>query len=160
MIRGVHHVSIATKNFENMRQFYRDILGFEEVLEVNWDPGMEAADRITDLHDTKAKLIMVKAGNACIELIEYKSPQPKPGDPKRPVCDCGIAHICLDVIDVDDEYERLKAAGMAFHCPPLEFEGFVRTTYGRDPDGNVIEIQQFIDTDHPSYLSKPVWRDF
>jgi extradiol dioxygenase family protein len=56
----------------------------------------------------------------------------------------------LDVLDIDFEYERLKRAGMEFHCPP-QFEGEVRTTYGRDPDGNVIEIQEVKDT-APHYL--------
>ena len=41
--------------------------------------------------------------------------------------------------DVDAEYQRLTAAGMRFHCPPQDLGG-ARTTYGRDPDGNVVQV--------------------
>lgn len=61
---------------------------------------------------------------------------------KRPVCDHGITHFCLQVKDVRGEYARLKAAGILFHCPPQEFAGEAVVTYGRDPDGNVFELLQ------------------
>jgi hypothetical protein len=34
--------------------------------------------------------------------------------------------------------------GAVFHCPPQDFGGAVKATYGRDPDGNVFELQQII----------------
>ena len=37
------------------------------------------------------------------------------------------------------EYDRLVAAGMRFHCLPVTM-GRQRATYGRDPDGNVVEL--------------------
>ncbi len=95
---------------------------------------------------------MLKAGNAMIELFRYDSPRPKPGDPKRRVCDHGITHICLDVTDLDAEYERLKAAGIPFHCPPQEV-GMLKTTYGKDPDGNVIELQEVLQAESPIALN-------
>jgi hypothetical protein len=36
----------------------------------------------------------------------------------RVVCDHGFTHACVDAIDIDAEYERLKAAGMTFRCSP------------------------------------------
>jgi catechol 2,3-dioxygenase-like lactoylglutathione lyase family enzyme len=95
---------------------------------------------------------MLRAGNAFIELFQYASPAPKSGDPKRPVCDHGITHVCLDVRDVDAEYARLSAAGMEFHCPPRDIGGGLKTTYGRDPDGNVIELQEILTEENPVAL--------
>ena len=63
----------------------------------------------------------------------------------RPVHDHGYTHFSLDVKDVDDEYERLLAEGVTFHCPPINLGPKCRTTYGRDPDGNVIEFQELFD---------------
>lgn len=54
----------------------------------------------------------------------------------------GITHFCVEVSDIESEYERLKAAGASFHCPPLDFSGEAMATYGRDPDGNVFELLQ------------------
>jgi catechol 2,3-dioxygenase-like lactoylglutathione lyase family enzyme len=97
-------------------------------------------------------MVMLRAGNAMIELFQYETPPPKQGDPNRPVCDHGITHLCLDVTDLDAEYARLKAAGMTFHCPPQNLGPAVRTTYGRDPDGNVIELQEIGVPDSPLAL--------
>ena len=72
--------------------------------------------------------------------------------PRRPVSDHGITHICLDVTDLDGEYDRLAAAGMTFHCPPQRIGDDVKTTYGRDPDGNVIELQEILSSDSPIAL--------
>jgi predicted enzyme related to lactoylglutathione lyase len=67
----------------------------------------------------------------------------------------GITHVCLDVTDLDAEYARLKAAGMTFHCPPQAIGMDVRTTYGRDPDGNVIELQEVLSAESPIALRLP-----
>ena len=144
MIRGIHHDAISTGDLQRALAFYRDLLGFEMVFEGGWPAGVEVADNITCLPGSSAQLAMLRAGNAFIELFQFASPAPSPGDPNRPVCDHGITHICLDVTDVDAEYERLTAAGMRFHCPPQDLGGS-RVTYGRDPDGNVVELQEVLD---------------
>jgi len=155
MIRGVHHTAISTANLERALSFYRDLLGFRVISEFAWPAGTEVADRITGLKGSAARAAMLRAGNAMIELFQYQSPPPRPGDPARPVSDHGITHICLDVSDLDAEYERLKAAGMTFHCPPQDLGGDVRTTYGRDPDGNVIELQEVLSAENPLALRLP-----
>lgn len=151
MIRGIHHTAISTADLERSVRFYRDLLGFEQIFASGWERGAETADKITGLRDSSAKLVMLKAGNACIELFEYSSPQPRAGDPNRPACDHGITHLCLDVSDIQAEYERLQAAGMLFHCPPQNMGG-VSATYGRDPDGNIVELLEVNDANSPIAL--------
>lgn len=140
MIHGINHVAISTGDIERSAEFYRELLGFEEVFRLNWDVGTRVLDDITGLTDSSARIVMLKCGNACVELFEYASPAPKAGDPARPVCDHGITHLCLQVTDIDAEYARLEAAGMTFHCPPQQVGSDIRATYGRDPDGNVVEL--------------------
>ena len=152
MIRGVHHTAISTGDLDRALAFYRDLLGLRVLFEFAWPAGTEAADKITGLQGSSARAVMLHAGNAMIELFQYASPAPRRGDPQRPVSDHGITHICIDVKDVDAEYERLTAAGMTFHCPPQEIGMGIRTTYGRDPDGNVIELQEILDDSSPIAL--------
>ena len=142
MIRGLHHVAIATNDVERLLVFYRDLLGLEVVLDYVWRDDNVVADRVTALHGSSARSIMLRKGNAYLELFQYFSPQPAQGDPARPVCDPGLTHLCFDVVDLDSEYERLAKAGMTFHCPPQVVGAGVRTTYGRDPDGNVVELRE------------------
>lgn len=141
MIHGINHVGISTPDIERLGRFYTELLGFEEVFRLNWEVGDKVLDSITGLKDSSARIMMLRAGNACVELFEYATPPPRPGDPERPVCDHGVTHICLEVSDIEAEYERLCAAGMRFHCAPQPV-GDLQATYGRDPDGNVVELLQ------------------
>jgi len=113
--------------------------------------GIESVDRLIGLRDSSARMAMLKLRNAMLEIFEFASPAPKPGDPDRPVNDCGLTHICLHVSGIDDEYQRLRNAGMRFHSPPLD-AGPTRCCYGRDPDGNVIELLEFTRPDDPLRL--------
>jgi catechol 2,3-dioxygenase-like lactoylglutathione lyase family enzyme len=70
------------------------------------------------------------------------------------VCDHGITHLCLDVEDLDAEYERLLAAGMTFNSPPQDLGAGVRTVYGRDPDGNVVELHELSPAEHAFALPR------
>ena len=152
MIHGIHHTAISTPDFERSVAFYRDLFGAEIVSDFEWQVGADFADSILGLKGSSARVAMLKLGNAMIEIFEYLTPEPRPGDPNRPVCDHGITHLCLDVTDINAEYERLVAAGMTFHCPPQDLGGSW-ATYGRDPDGNVVELQEFVDTSSPTYLA-------
>ncbi len=146
MIRAVHHTAISTGDLERAVAFYRDQLGFAEVTAFGWEQGSESIDRLTGLRGSAARVALLRLENAFVELFEYSAPPPAPGDPARPVCDHGITHLCLEVTDLDAEYERLKAAGMRFHCAPIDAGAVgVRAVYGRDPDGNVVELLEVSD---------------
>ncbi len=151
MIRGIHHIAISTPNMEQALGFYRDLLGFEEVGNAEWPQGTDAIDGVLGLKNSSGKAAMLKAGNVCVELFEFTSPKPEPMDPKRPVCNHGHTHLALDVTDIYSVYEKLVAAGIQFHVPPQDF-GEVVATYGRDPDGNVFELQQIVNPDDPANL--------
>jgi glyoxylase I family protein len=155
MIRGIHHTSISTRNFENMLQFYRDLLGLPFVASYDWAAGSEKSDAIVGLQNSAARTALLRAGNAYVEIFEYFSPVGAPPIANRPACDAGITHIGFDVVGVIGEYNRLIAAGVEFHTPPVQI-GFFRTTYGRDPDGNIFELQELLGPDVPMSLTRLV----
>ena len=53
--------------------------------------------------------------------------------------------------DLPAEYDRLKAAGMRFNSEPKSIDP-IRCVYGRDPDGNVIELLEIPDPANPIAL--------
>ena len=57
--------------------------------------------------------------------------------------------------ELNAEYERLKKAGVEFHTEP-QIVGVFRATYGRDPDGNIFELQEVMDSNHPVSLTNLV----
>lgn len=89
---------------------------------------------------------MLKLGNAFLKLFQFYSPVPEAVQVRRPVCDHGITHLCLLVTDLDADYDRLLAAGMSFHNVP---DPQNRAVYGRDPDGNVVELLEVLDPSSP-----------
>jgi len=155
MIRGIHHVAISTPNLQRIVDFYTNVIGAEQVYDGGWEAGSDVIDTIVGLKKSHAKQAMLRLGNAYLEFFEYVTPAGKPKDPAYGVNDHGYTHFCLDVQDIDAEYQRLLAAGVAFNCPPPDFPGgAIRATYGRDPDGNVIELQQISDPGHDFALDK------
>ena len=152
MIRGIHHVAISTGDIDRLITFYRDVIGMEFVKESGWAAGSDQVDAIVGLQGSSARSAKLRLGNAYLELIQFLSPEGAAQDPNRPVNNHGYTHICLDVVDIDAEFARLSAAGMAFHCAPPPATtvgpGAQRSTYGRDPDGNVIELQE-LNPAHP-----------
>jgi len=143
MIERMHHTAISTPDLERALGFYRDLVGFEVVSDQTWEKGTlasAAAERIMALQGVTTRAVMLRLGETLLELFEFDSPTPASSDPERPVCDHGFTHICLQVGDIDAEYERLERAGMRFHCPPQRIGPRTAVTYGRDFDGNVVEL--------------------
>lgn len=147
-----HHAAISTGNLDRAVAFYRDLFGFEVATEFAWPVGSDLTDRIMDLRGSAGRAAMLRSDNAMLEIFEFAAPRPHPGNPHRPVCDHGFTHICFHVQNIHAEYERLQGAGMPFHCPPQRIGGNEWATYGRDLDGNVIELIQIGSPDHPMAL--------
>lgn len=142
MLQGFHHAALSTPDLDRLVAFYRSLFGCKVVREFGWPAGVPEADALTGLEGSAARAVMLELGGSHLEIFEFSSPEPRPGDPDRPACDHGISHICVQVRDSHAEYQRLKTAGMRFHAPPLPQDGGY-VTYGRDPDGNIIELLEF-----------------
>lgn len=144
MIRGIHHIGMHTKNFEAMRKFYKEAFGFVEVgEEMSWTPN-PFGDALMGIQNGAGRLITLKGPNCCIEMFEFTSPPPREGGPNQPN-DLGYTHLSVECTDIEKDMERLKGLGMTFTAPAPGDLGTVKSIYGRDPDGNVIELQQIMD---------------
>jgi catechol 2,3-dioxygenase-like lactoylglutathione lyase family enzyme len=54
---------------------------------------------------------------------------------------CTWVVLCISVEDVDGEARRLQGLGVELEEPPADHEPWgMRTTYVRDPDGNLVEF--------------------
>jgi catechol 2,3-dioxygenase-like lactoylglutathione lyase family enzyme len=144
MIRGIHHIAMRAHDFDRMLAFYQDAFGFTPIAPVSEWKNSPMIDSIIGLKGSAARTVMLKAGTCFIELFEYFAPAPRDNPPLRPQ-DFGYTHFCVDVTDIDAEYKRLQALGMTFAHPAPVDAGDVKTVYGRDPEGNLIEIQQVAD---------------
>jgi catechol 2,3-dioxygenase-like lactoylglutathione lyase family enzyme len=131
------HVGMSVANLGRSIEFYRLLLGAQTVLDTPFSG--RQYESILALNDVMGRVALLRASGIELELFEFQQPRPRPADRERPVCELGITHFCIEVTDIEAEYRRLTAAGVSFHCAPLEF-GKAKATYGRDPDGNVFEL--------------------
>jgi catechol 2,3-dioxygenase-like lactoylglutathione lyase family enzyme len=141
MIVGVHHFAVNVRDFERMRRFYQEAFGFTPVDEGFAWKDAQAIDRIIDVEGSAARTTMLRAGNCYIELFEYSAPPPRASGPLKPQ-DRGYTHFCVDTDDMAADFERLKRCGVDFRGRDYVDINEVKTIYGYDPEGNLIELQQ------------------
>lgn len=137
-----NHVGISVSDIERSIAFYRDMFGMEQLCDV-FPFGGEQFDAIMDIEGVQGRMCMIGRNNLQLELFEFSNPAPKAKDPEYPVSDRGYSHFGIDVDDIEETYDRLKAAGARIHSPITTFMGGgMKAIYARDPDGNVFEVME------------------
>ena len=114
MIMGFHHTGIATKNLDRLSRFYIDLFHGSVLNRFAWDAdNLELSQRL-GLASSSGRLVMIGFENARLELFQFDTPDVAGNEAPRSVAKPGFSHICFQVDDCWEEYERLHAAGMAF----------------------------------------------
>jgi catechol 2,3-dioxygenase-like lactoylglutathione lyase family enzyme len=144
----IHHTAISTPNLERLADFYVRVFGYTRLPGFAWPRGIPSINGVLGLPDSAANAAMLRSGDSMLELFEFSHPTPKAQGESRPVCDHGLTHICFLVDDVAEEQARCEALGMRFHSPPQQ-TAELWFSYGRDPDGNVIELLKVLKPEHP-----------
>ncbi|MEI1248091.1 VOC family protein [Rhizobium aouanii] len=130
-ITGYGHVAIKVKNLEASLDFYRERLGFPEMLRLKNDDGSTwlVYLRITDDH--------------YLEIFPGAENDRAPGWNAN-----GVNHMCFTIDDLDATAARIQAAGIKLTAeikPGLDGN---RQAWIEDPDGNRIELMEM----HPDCL--------
>ena len=151
MITGINHVAISTRDIDALVAWYTEAFGFELVTRGGWESGNPTIDGIVGLRDSAAKTAIMRCGTFNVEIFQYVAPVGAPNPPDRPANDHGYTHFCVETDDIDADYIRLQSLGMTFHAPPTPkgSVGSLRACYGRDPEGNIVELIEFLDGGHP-----------
>ena len=136
-----HHVALSVKNFDEIKNFYINILGYD----VLWDSdnrGNEALSNVVGLADARMHIAMLQGYGMRIEIFHYYEPQGKPRTPARQ-CDFGQTHFALSVKGLKNMHSRLQTKGVTFVSPPQNIRPGAWVAYMRDPEGNTIELVEY-----------------
>jgi methylmalonyl-CoA/ethylmalonyl-CoA epimerase len=129
-----HHIGISVANLEESIAWYKEMLGFEEVMRM-------------DRGETIENMIIghIKRGNCYIELFQVAGAKPLPEyrrDPNADLAVHGLAHFGLQVDDVHAALKELKAKGVEVAMGPIDTPG-VTFVFIRDNSGNAFELIEF-----------------
>ena len=146
MITNLAHAGFAVSDMDTMVSFYRDIFGFQVVLDTSVS-GKEA-DAIVNFHVERERIVVLQLAEAQIELIEYR---PKgrnyPSDFKSN--DLFGVHLAFLTDDMERDYSLLKKNGVKIisqgpQTIPGEHPVFggTKVLYFEDPEGHPLELLQ------------------
>jgi lactoylglutathione lyase len=124
-IVGYGHVAIKVTDLDRSLDFYRDRLGFPEMLRLKNDDGSTwlVYLRITDDH--------------YLEIFPGAENDRAPGWNAN-----GVNHLCFTIEDLDATTGRIKAAGIALTSEIKQGLDGNRQAWIEDPDGNRIELME------------------
>ena len=131
MFKRIDHIELLTASPERTIAFYIDMLGFRE----------RERTRIAETPQGPLDLVYLELGGTTVEVMCYPNAAPIP--PRSPEQRLGWQCLALEVDDMDRAVGALAAKGV-----PVAWGPVTRPTYARaeirDPDGNPIELRQWL----------------
>ncbi|MBD3921683.1 VOC family protein [Paenibacillus sp. PR3] len=125
MIKNLDHLVLTVKDIKKTIQFYTNVLGMKEETFGNGRKALLFGNQKMNLHE---------AGNE----FEPKALSPLPGS----------ADLCfITELTMDDVINRLHNEGISIEEGPVNRTGAIGpivSVYVRDPDGNLIELSQYL----------------
>jgi len=124
-LTGIGHVALKVADIGRSLEFYRERLGFAEMMRLNNDDGSLwlVYLRITDTH--------------FIELFPDRV-----GDSAPPFANVGYNHLCLEVDDIDAAIAEIRTRGVTLTAEKKLGVDHNYQAWIADPEGNRIELMQ------------------
>lgn len=132
-----HHLAIIAKSYDDTVSWYCRHFGFSVAQE--WS----APDMLPG-----ARMCYLRKGSFYMEIIgdgEKAGHHAVAADPRQEYQITGYRHFALEVDDVDAAVAALVAGGVPVFFPPTDLDVVgVRAALVRDPDGNAVELIQWL----------------
>jgi len=145
MISQVRHTGLVVADLEKALHFWCILLGFR--VEKRMDesgPHIDAMMGLNGVRVTTVKLVAPQGG--MIELLHFPSHPDRSEWVGHPYS-TGFTHVALTVDDLDAVCRKLADAGVTFSAPPqLSPDGYAKVTYGRGPEGVLVELVEVLVT--------------
>ncbi len=126
-ITGVAHIGIRVHDLERARAFY-ELLGFQFV--------------VGPVGPEPVAILIHPAGVEINLILNGTSPEADSILMDVPVKHAGYTHVALSIADIEGAIASLEESGVTITEGPVDFPGGARAIFVRDPDRNVIELNQ------------------
>ncbi len=138
------HVSMVARDTDGLAEFYKAVFGCEDITE-RWHMSGEHISRGNGVPGSDiyaAWLNLPGANGPFLEIFQFKTIEDRP---TPPVNQPGYGHICFEVDDIHATVAAVIEAGGSSLGQITKLgtaEAPVLCVYVRDPEGNVVELEQ------------------
>ncbi len=129
MFHSIMATELLVRDLDRCAAFYRDTLGLE-VRETTPDSVSFRMDNV---------YFFLQEATSAAEMVSEDPARLRIGEGSRVLLAAGVD-------DVDAAYDELKSRGVEFLRPPTDQPWGLRTAYFADPEGNLWEINQPIES--------------
>jgi len=130
MFKRIDHIELVTGRPDEAIRFYTEVLGFR----------LRARDRVPETPLGALDLAYLELGGTTVELMCYPDARPEPAQGAEHL---GYRMMALEVEDMKRAIEYLGAKGIQPVWGPKFRPQYARAEI-RDPDGNHIELRQWL----------------
>jgi catechol 2,3-dioxygenase-like lactoylglutathione lyase family enzyme len=148
LVEAVESVGMTVRDMDAAVAFYRDVLAFEKVCNV--EVAGEEYERLAGVFGLRARVVRLKLGEEYLDLTECLAPRGRPYPAESRSHDRWFQHAAIVVRDMDAAYRRLRqhkvehASSGPQRLPDWNATaGGIRAFYFKDPDGHPLELLQF-----------------
>ncbi len=136
------HIGICVSDLDRSVRFYRDVLGFKRISEL--EIGGEPTSTLLQIDDVDLHAVYLERDGTRIELLHYKRPGATGDGSSRRMNQRGLTHLSLRVDSFADLLRNLEAAGVrVLEKSRIEIPAFeAAAVFVTDPDGTLIELVQ------------------
>ena len=133
---AIGHTGFVVSDMDRSVAFYRDILGFPVVDDVEREG--EYIEAMLDVPGARVRTVFLDAYGHTLELVEYLSGS---GNPVRaPNNAPGKGHISFWTSDIEADCQYLSSKGVEFVSSPQYGPTGGAAVYFLDPDGLTLEL--------------------
>ena len=128
------HVGHCVQDLDAARAFYLDVLGFEEVMDMEIS-GSPSATLLRLPEPLALRAVYLRRDGFVLELLAFREPEPGAAR-DRPIVEPGLTHLSFGVADLDE----VCAAVIAHGGNVLAESRLPTAVFVTDPDGQMIEL--------------------
>ncbi len=145
-LQAFSHLCIGVSDITRSLEFYRLVLGFDVVFDVELEG--TSLDAVTGAPGAKGRMVGGLVAGVMVELLALGSTGRAPAGPH-----VGYTNMSFSIRDLDAAYEHVVALGVRPAQQPVDIGG-VRMFFVHDPDGTPIE---FVEYPHGERNSAELW---
>ena len=134
-ILGFSHLCVGVSDIELSLDFYRRLLGFHVVFDVELEGG--SLESVTGTSGAKGRMVGGLIGGTMIELLALGNLSPVHSGPHL-----GYTNMSFSVVNLSEAHRRVLELGFKPTTEPVDIGG-VRMFFVNDPDGTPIELVEY-----------------